>query len=162
CFFVKEAVEYESIRKFLSKRGYEEKDHLSFMEIAFPSFKSNKSVKVNLIGRDEIDTWCETYLLAFYGDNDLSEPVLKSVKRALMDRKTRFMLARYKDLPVGTLALYETRRFSGAYCVGTIPKFRNIGIASTMLEFAYSLSRKKGKKLVLQTFISDSVESFYL
>jgi len=160
-FFVKDSFEYFSIREFLMARSYEIKDRLSIMEITSPYFKVNEKVEVKIIGKEGIEKWCEIYLLSFYEDMSLFEPTVRATKRAFSEEKTKFILARYENLPVGTLALYGTNGVNGAYCVGTLPRFRNMGVASAMLRFAHELSNREGKKLTLQTFLSDSVENFY-
>jgi len=161
-FFVKDIEGYHIIGEKLRANGYRVIDQLSVMKMVSASFNGNAEVKPEVIGEDGIERWCETYLLSFYEENDLLVDVMEIAERALKDRRTKLILAIYDGVPAGTLALYETEKIGGVYCVGTLPRFRRSGVASTMLKFAYELSREDGKKLALQTFLTDSLERFYM
>lgn len=161
-FFLRDAEEYRAVGSELSANGYKVYDQLSIMEIASPSFDGNAEVKPEIIGEGEVEQWCETYLLSFYEEKNLLGPVVEVAERALKDGRTKLILAMHSGVPVGALALYETENMCGAYCVGTLPRYRHTGVASTMLKFAYELSREEGKRLALQTFLSDSLEKFYI
>jgi GNAT superfamily N-acetyltransferase len=162
CFYIRGDEGREAYRSTLLANGYSSIDSLSIMEIASASFRSNKEVDVEVIDEDGIEQWCETYILSFYEEKIRTEPVLRAVRKSRRGRRTRLILARYRDSPAGAAALYMAGGLCGAYCVGTVPRFRNIGVASTMLEFAYELSNRAGKRLALQTALSDSVEPFYI
>jgi len=161
-FFLREAEEYRAMGSELSANGYRVYDQLSVMEIASPSFDGNAEVKPEIIGEGEVQRWCETYLLSFYEEKVLLGHVVGIAERVLKDGRTKLILAMHEGVPMGTLALYETENVCGAYCVGTLPRYRHTGVASKMLKFAYELSREEGKRLALQTFLSDSLEKFYI
>jgi len=161
-FFLRESEEYRTVEGGLSANGYRIFDQLSVMEIASPSFDGNAEVIPMIIGEGELGRWCETYLLSFYGEKDLLGNVIGIAKRALRDRWAKLILAMHEGVPVGTLALYETEIICGVYCVGTIPRYRQKGVASRMIKFAYEFSRSEGKRLALQTFLSDSLEGYYI
>jgi len=154
--------EYRAVEGALSANGYKVHDQLSIMEITSPSFDGNPEVISQIIGEGEVGRWCEAYLLSFYEETDLLVPTFEVVKRAFRDGSTKLILAMYDGVPAGSLALYETEKICSAYCVGTLPRYRRMGVASTMLKFAHELSREVGKRLALQTFLSDSLEKFYI
>lgn len=152
---------YASVAKVLRK-GYEIVDAMSVMELKTPSFKTNPEVRIEVVDEGNVREWCEAYLLAFYGDKKLIIPVERVVKRIMRGKKSTLLLARHRGTVAGTTAMYRKGGLSGAYCVGTKPEFRNLKVATTLLEFVYSHSRDDGNRLVLQTMVSDEAEGLYL
>jgi len=161
-FFLRESEGYRTVEGGLSANGYRVIDQLSVMEITSPSFDGNAEIIPVIIGEAEVERWCETYLLSFYGEKGLLGNVVGIAERALKDHRVKLILAMHDGVPVGTLALYETENICGVYCVGTILSYRQKGVASRMIKFAYELSREKAKRLGLQTFLSDSLEGYYI
>jgi len=161
-FFIKKIRGYRIIGDKLRANGYRIVDGLSVMGMATASFNVNSEVKPEVIGEEGMERWCETYLLSFYEEKGLLGHVMGITDRAIKDKRARLILAEYDGVPAGTLALFETENIGGVYCVGTMPKFRRRGVASTMLKFAYELTREGGKKLALQTFLTDTLERFYM
>ncbi|MDA4131582.1 MAG: GNAT family N-acetyltransferase, partial [Thaumarchaeota archaeon] len=110
----------------------------------------------------KLERWADVYLKAFYGDTKLSKAVLAVLERVSKNKEASLLLASLGDRPVGALALFRSPGMLGVYCVGTIPDMRGAHVASTMLDFSNRLAINEGRKLILQTILSDSVESFYL
>ncbi len=158
--FLQKLRKYSKVEKIL-REGYEVVDGMSVMELRKPSFKTNPEVKVELVGAGNVREWSEAYLLAFYGDSKLISPVGRILKRIVRGMRATLLLARYRGVAAGTTAVYHDRGLSGAYCVGTRPEFRNLRVATTLLESVYSRSRRNGSKVILQTMISDKAEGLY-
>ena len=132
------------------------------MRLAGAIPKRVSGVTCRVIGTEKLDEWCETYLRAFYGELSLLKSVVASVKKALGEGRTRLVLASVGRKPAGTLAVHGRRGLSGVYCVGTIPEFRERGVATALLRRAKEISDSEGRTtLTLQTFRSDSLERFY-
>jgi len=151
---------YSGIEEALKR--YEAVDVMSVMELTAPSFKNNPEVKVEVVDANKARDWSETYLLSFYGDRGLMNPVERIVKKILKLKEATLLLAIYRGSAAGTAAIYRRGGLSGVYCVGTRPEFRNRGVASAMLESAHSKSKEDGDKVILQSMLSDEVETVYV
>src|SRR4029077_18703569 len=93
----------------------------------------------------------------------LSAKVNRVMQKVVKDRKASAVIARIGKEVVGCAALYRTKGgIAGAYCIGTGPRFRGGGGAAAMARFMRELAASEGRRLVLQTIASDSVEAFYL
>jgi GNAT superfamily N-acetyltransferase len=161
AFFLQRLPEHAHTRKLLLSRGYTLTDTFLVLRLAGAIPKRVSGVTCRVIGAEKLDEWCETYLRAFYGELSLLKSVVASVKKALGEGRTRLVLAFVRRKPAGTLAVYRWRRLAGVYCVGTIPEFRERGVATAMLRLAKEVTESEGTALTLQTFLSDSLEKFY-
>ena len=145
-----------------AKKGYRIADQMSVMELETPSFGVNPGLTLELGIRDGLDRWAEVYLRAFYGDTRLMKPVLSVIERMGTNKEAGLMLASMGERPVGVLAVFRSPGTMGVYCVGTLPEARKEHVASTMLEFCGRLAVSEGRKMILQTILSDSVEGLYM
>jgi len=95
-------------------------------------------------------------------ENGLSEVVTRVMKGLAEAPDVNLVLAWLKKKPAGCLALFKSQGACGVYCLSTHPDFRRMKVASTMLDLARRLAEKEGRRLILQTILSDSLEGFYL
>ena len=66
------------------------------------------------------------------------------------------------DFPAGVCLLFEKYGCLGLYCLGTLPNFRNRGIAQTILKTSLQIAHTmKYNKIFLQTFQNDNYIDFY-
>jgi hypothetical protein len=147
--------------KNLAKKAYRIADQMSVMEVESPSFKVNGELTLELGIDGKLKQWADVYLSAFYGDTKLMKPVLAVLTRVSENREAGLLLASLGERPVGALALFRSQGMLGVYCVGTVPDLRRAHVASTMLDFSNRLAVGEGRKLILQTILSDSVEVLY-
>ncbi len=145
-----------------TKKGYRIADQMSVMELETPSFKTNAKLVPETVAEGQLDRWATVYLEAFYGDTEILDVVLKTLRRVSGNKDVVLILATLDGKPAGCLALFRTQRVLGVYCVGTVPDMRGEHVASTMLDLAGKVAGKENRKLVLQTILSDSVEPLYL
>lgn len=160
-FFIKNSPDYEDVHSALMRMQYSVIDRFHILTLKEPRFRTNVKVECRILEDDDLELWCRTYLLSFYGDLLLLDEVYKCVKRAFLAGNNTFILAELNNEAAGTLAIHNSAGLLGVYCVGTVDKFRRKGVASTLLDFASNLSVDVGNDLVLQTFESDSVVEFY-
>jgi GNAT superfamily N-acetyltransferase len=146
----------------LEKKRYKITDQMSVMEVDEPLFELNAEQALTMGAKGELQQWAEVYLRSFYGDLKLLEKVMGVLERVSGNKDTSLVLAHLEKKPAGVLALHRTEGMLGVYCVGTIPEMRGRHIASTMLDFANKLAKSEGRKLILQTILSDSVEPLYV
>ncbi len=170
CILAEEGRPWDRLRASLSSRGYVARDKMLVME-SVPRVEgspaSNPEVEVVLIGSRsrgmELEDWTRTYLQAFYGNQKLSGAVNRIMRRVVKDKKASVILARMGQAAAGCAALYRTAGgVAGAYCIGTAPRFRKRGVAATTLSFMRGLAESEGRRLIIQTMASDSLERFYL
>lgn len=148
--------------KNFANKGYRIADQMSVMEIEAPSFNVNRELTMEMGGAGKLEQWSEVYLKAFYGETGLSKKVLAVLRWVSKNVDASLLLASLGERPVGVLALFRSPGMLGTYCVGTIPDARGKHVASTMLDFSNRLAASEGRKLILQTVLSDSVEPLYL
>jgi N-acetylglutamate synthase-like GNAT family acetyltransferase len=168
--FVEDGRPWDRLRASLTSRGYDVADKMLVME-ARPRAKKedppNSEVKVGVVGArtrgKDVQDWTRTYLQAFYGDQKLSDEVLRIMRKVVRDGKASVIIARIGKDVVGCAALYRTKgNIAGAYCIGTAPQFRGRGVATTMVKYMRELAESEGRRLILQTIASDGVEGLYL
>jgi GNAT superfamily N-acetyltransferase len=168
--FVEDGGPWDKLNTSFASKGYVVKDRMLVMENR-PSAKggsaTNAQVKVAVVGQrsrgKDVQEWTRTYLQAFYGDQRLSDKVNRIMLKVVKDKKASVVLARIGKDVVGCAALYRTKGgIAGAYCIGTAPRFRGGGVAAATVRFLRDLSASEGRKLILQTIASDSVEGLYL
>jgi GNAT superfamily N-acetyltransferase len=105
--------------------------------------------------------WSGAYLSAFYGGLDLM-PTVGRVVRRLRRTYSTLLEARIGGQVAGVLALHRTGKLAGAYCVGTVPKFRRRGVAGMLLARGREIASSEGRVLFLQALESEGAGRFYL
>ena len=148
--------------RMLEQRGYRIANQMAVMEIDEASFKVNPSLRIEQVADSELETWSEVYLDSFYGELSQIQTVMVVVRKLAKVKEASLLLGTVAGRPVGVVALFRTGTVCGAYCVGTHHEWRRKQVASTMLEFSYRMAVKEGRRLILQTILSDSTEGLYL
>jgi len=149
----------------LEKQGYRIVDQMSVMEIGEeePSFEINPDLKIEEVTEKErVGDWADVYLDAFYGESVQLKPVMGALRRVVGTKESTLLVGTIGGRPVGVLALHRTGKVCGVYCVGTRRDWRGKHIASTLLDFSHKQAVEEGRRLILQTILSDSVEGLYL
>jgi GNAT superfamily N-acetyltransferase len=160
-FLVQEARKWRPLRALLEHRGYEVLDSMSVMRAGRAALGHNPGVEIEM-GTGFVEDWSRVYLESFYGRTRLMSVVEKIVEKAGKDEDVGLLVARVGGKPVGCASVYRTEGTIGAYCVGTIPRFRHRHVGTAMLGAIRRLARKEKRTLILQTMLSDSAEPFYV
>jgi GNAT superfamily N-acetyltransferase len=105
--------------------------------------------------------WVSAYLRAFYGSEELAGSVIPIVNRLLKAKAATLLEAKVKGRVAGSLAMFRTGGLAGVYCVGTVPEFRKMGVATRLLARAREIADAEGRELILQTLESDGAGLFY-
>jgi GNAT superfamily N-acetyltransferase len=169
CILVEEGRPWDKLLTSLSRNGYVGSDKMLVMESrqkARGSKSHDSKVEISVIGprpkARELQDWTRTYLDAFYGDQKLNKAVGKIMSGVVKDTKASVILARVGKEAAGCAAMFRTAGgITGAYCIGTAPRFRRRGVAAAMVAFMLKVAQSEGRRLVLQTMASDSLEGFY-
>ena len=160
--FVRQDRNHPRLLRALAGGGYKIADQMAVMEIETPSFAVNHDIELEVGLGGRLEDWATTYLMAFYGDKTRLKAVMQILRSISEVKEVSLMLARLNDEPAGCLALFNSDKVCGVYCLATHPDFRKMNVASTMLELSSRLAANGGRKLILQTILSDSLEKFYL
>jgi len=160
--FVRQDRNHPRLLRALAGAGYRIADQMAVMEVESPSFAVNHDVELVVGVEGNPEEWADTYLMAFYGEKSQLKPVMRVLESLSGAKDVSLMLARLNGRAAGCLALFRSDKVCGAYCVGTRPEFRRMNVASTMLDLSRKLAANEGRRLILQTILSDSLEAFYL
>jgi len=169
--FVEEGRPWDRMRACLASRGYVAVEKMFVMESL--SDTKSKSSPNPAVGVDEVDRgprgskelqeWTRIYLQAFYGSQGLQDKMIRIMRKVVKDKKASVYLARIGQTAAGCGVMYRTSgSVAGAYGIGTAPPSRRKGVAATMLRHIRDVAQKEGRRLVLQTMASDSLEGFYV
>jgi GNAT superfamily N-acetyltransferase len=146
----------------LRRAGYRVVDSMSVLELGRPSFNTNDSIAVRAVKSSSQQDWSRAYLQSFYGDTKLLPHVKRIVKRLSGLRDVVLLEAALRGRTAGVLAVQRSKGLAGVYCVGTLPRFRRMGVAGTLITAAGRIAEEEGRRLILQTLESDRAETFYL
>ncbi len=148
--------------KALTKTGYRKADTMTVLASTRSPRSAGRSqgVKISLSGSAR--EWSRVYLRAFYGDERLLPQVTRIVRRLNEMTRVTLLEAKLEGAVAGVLAIYRTPGLAGVYCVGTLPKFRRMGVAGALVDRAKEVASSEGRRLFLQTLESDGTEPFYL
>jgi ribosomal protein S18 acetylase RimI-like enzyme len=150
-----------SSASLLRTRGYSVVDAMAVMESGKTAIPVNGEVLVRQAGPQDIDQWSETYLLSFYGELTLKSRMVEVAKRLSRLEGATLLIGELDGKVAGVSALYETPGYLGLYCLGTLPKCRGRGVARSLLGAAQSIAVREGRKLVLQSLLSEETHPFY-
>lgn len=146
----------------LNSRGYLVLDRMSVLVLGSPNVLTEQKAVITWVEPGGEEGWARVYSQSFYGDDSQIRGVTNVVKSAVGSHESSFLEATVDGRLAGALALHRTKNVLGVYCVGTLPEFRGRGVAGTLLGQAARTGAAEGRSVVLQTFLSDGVEGFYL
>jgi ribosomal protein S18 acetylase RimI-like enzyme len=153
---------FDSCRKLstsLRKMGYTHLDKMTVMRLSRPNIRPNRAVSIRRT--TDVGSWCDAYLLSFYGDLSLKPRVLPILSRLARSRRVTMLEANFRGRLAGVTALYRTPDLLGLYCLGTVPECRRMGVAHSLLDEARRVAKSEGRTLVLQSLVSEGAVSFY-
>jgi ribosomal protein S18 acetylase RimI-like enzyme len=99
-----------------------------------------------------IDVFCRSFSVPWWKD-EVARIITKNAGRL------ELLLAYHGGRPAGCAALYTKNKVTGLYCLGTLPRFRSMGIATSILQGAKALA--KSDFLFLQTLASENLLGLY-
>jgi GNAT superfamily N-acetyltransferase len=151
-----------SAMKTLDQSGYQTSETMVVMiSTGHSRLIGRPDAEIQQVSTELVKEWSQAYLVSFYDDDALMPAVARVVERILRRRSVTLLEARLNGAVAGVLAIFRTPRLAGIYCVGTVPKFRRMGVAGTLLGRAAEIASSEGRRLILQTLKSDGAEDFY-
>ncbi|HYC12530.1 MAG TPA: GNAT family N-acetyltransferase [Nitrososphaerales archaeon] len=145
----------------LRKAGYTDVDRMVVWVAGDDHIHPSEEVVVRKAEPREADAWCDAYLLSFYGDLSQRKTVLRVVKRLSRLARVSLLVAESKGKVLGVTALFRSSKLLGLYCLGTLPTHRGRGIARSILAASRVMAAEEGRKLVLQSLLSEETHPFY-
>ena len=119
---------------------------------------------------DKFDKWLNVYSASFGIDiekratirTSLQKKNFRESKFILYEQKLKEKAISHNLRPMGCCLLFPTNDVLGLYCLGTVQRFRNKGIASSLIDFAITYAKMNGFNLIgLQTLHSEHTTGFY-
>jgi len=112
---------------------------------------------VHHIARKDSLLWAEVFCKS-YDCLDWSDEVNSIVHDSISD--VEYLVD--SEFNSSCVALYEKNSMLGLYCLGTIPEFRNKGLAKSLIYYALNKVREKNLDfLMLETYARDNLLRFY-
>jgi GNAT superfamily N-acetyltransferase len=145
----------------LKGHGYADVDRMVVMSSGSDPIQRSEGVLVRPAASRDVNEWCETYLLSFYGALLQKPQVLRIVKRLSRLDKVTLLVAEFDGRVAGVTALYRSPGLLGLYCLGTVPTLRGRGVARSLLGSAQGIAAAEGRTLVLQSLLSEETHPFY-
>ncbi len=158
-FFIQESC--GGIITKMIESGYEQVDRMAVMTPGATKLQAIRNLRVEVASGAGFKDWATGYLQSFYGSLDLLPSVTAVLQPMEALRDATLLVGRVRSTVAGVLALHRTPGLLGVYCVGTVPEFRGIGVAASMLQAALEAGEPEGRKVVLQTILSDGYEPYY-
>ena len=163
CVYISPLSEPKDIKEILFKKGFQLQDKMAIMNHYGHSIKNSSSeIKVEEVYEDAVERWCKTFALAFDIPSSWYTELNKRCKVVHQDSRVKLYVA-YNDMEdIGTIAIFSDKGVSGSYCVGTIPSYRERGVATQLLSIGIEYSKRIGNTvLCLQTLYQDDAIDFY-
>ncbi len=142
----------------LEEYNYQLYDKISvlLLESAY-LIKGVEGIIIKEVLLDELQSWVDVYAIAFD-----SFAYREEIYDRLINADLNLYIANVKDKIVGCMALLATRELLGLYCLGVLPEYRRLGVASSLIRYGYEHAKINSKMLFLQTFISENLVRYYI
>ena len=117
----------------------------------------------DVIETRDVGLWNEIFMRSYSINPAWESELIRRERLFSNDKNTALFLAREKNEAAGCMLLHKIPDdFVGIYCLGTLPKMRNRGIAKLLMKTAEGYASRIGSKyLTLQTVASDGVTPMY-
>jgi GNAT superfamily N-acetyltransferase len=147
----------------LLEKGFTLIDSMSVLK----STTNNIEYDTNVIDVIKIDTnsipiWVDVFCDAF-DVLDWKYEVERIIKSHFKELTLLLSFLNNKNnIPAGCAALFHRSNLIGLYCLGTVPAFRGLGIATKMIKVALGIARRRGLNFIfLQAFANEGFLGFY-
>jgi len=150
------------LEKIMTELGFQTYDKFYVMKRGQDEVPEPSSIALREISEKDLNDWIKVYMAAFDIPNTWQREISRRTRRILKSERSLLLLAYVTRKPAATLATYFSNGLAGLYCIGTDPKFRDRGVASSMINASISLALdRRCKALCLQTLKQDRLLDFY-
>ncbi len=149
-----------SLKAELERRGYTLHDTMPvLLHEGIYRLRHSGDISVEKVMRGNLRSWVDLFVAAFGAEDWRSE-----VERRLASSfdNLELHLAYVKGSPGGCAALFEKNSLLGLYCLGVLPAYRKTGMGTALLAVGAEAARARNAKLLLQTFQSEGLVSYYV
>lgn len=162
-FYVTPLTYLEDFDKILKEKGFEEWDKMDVMQYAGDApLPFERSVEIRRVDIETMNTWVKVYTESFNINMSQTQEYLKRGAAIVTRSDTDFLLAYVKGEEAGCIALYSKNGVGGLYSLGTLPKFRRIGVATSLLKAAINCSQeRRNDTLILQVLRQTGLTRLY-
>lgn len=150
CFVVSPATRPHTFANSLLGAGFQlvlEEDAMIFTGKE-KSFTANPDVNVVADDGSLLDVWTDVNIKGFGVPVVLRDAFLDMFGKAIQYKGTKSYLGYFQGKPAGVCALISFNNVGGIFSVGTIPEYRNKGVASALLHKAIVDSSTTGNSLL--------------
>ena len=126
------------------------------------NFKYDIRFKLTNVNKNTLKDWIDCYMKSFEISEKFRNKLNNIINNIYQNKKNKFFLSTLDNNIVGCLILFSDNKIGGIYCVGTNPEYRNMGVASFILNSTIKHSTQIGNtETILQTLLSDQLDIFY-
>ena len=162
CIFISPLTKPDNLKTSLTKIGFKKSDKILVMKNKNNNFKYDMKFKLKDVNQNNLEEWITCYMKSFEITEKFRSKLNNIINNIYQNKKNKFFLSILDNNIVGCLILFSENKIGGIYCVGTNPEYRNIGVASFILNHAIKYSKQIGNTdTILQTLLSDQLEIFY-
>ena len=141
-------------------------------ESYYQGFKIPEEIIIEDVQYSQKEEYVKTFHLSYAGDNpddpyaNLPEYYSKSLLRSFDAKNPNFKIyyvwAKYQNKIIGVASMYSDGITAGVYGLGTIEKYRKLGIGASLMKFLYEKAVAENiSVLMLQTEYKSYVEKWY-
>ena len=162
CVFISPLTEPDNLKNLLIKIGFKQSDKILVMRNRNHNFKYDIRFKLTNVNKNTLEDWINCYMKSFEISEKFRNKLNNIINNIYQNKKNKFFLSTLDNNIVGCLILFSDNKIGGIYCVGTNPEYRNIGVASFILNSTIKHSTQIGNtETILQTLLSDQLDIFY-
>lgn len=130
------------------------------------------NLRIEEVDGPKRDVYVDAFTTAYSGDDPDDpygqlDPAYAECLRDSFDRDVRryrkyYVMASLGDIPVGVATLFTAGPFAGVYGVGTVPKYRQMGIGEAVMGYLAATAFRDGAEhILLQTEAGSPVHRWY-
>ncbi len=149
----------QNLKRRLEERNYILFDKISvlLLESAY-IIKGVKGIAIKKISKDDLMQWINIYSIAFDAEDYKSELYNRLKDLNSLD----LYIATIKGVITGCMALLPSTHLVGLYSLGVLPNYRRLGVASTLIRYAYDYAYSNNLDLFLHACLSKSMLNYYI
>ncbi len=165
CIYISPLTHPKNLKATLQDIGFREWDQLCVMEFvgaAGVEAPEPSNLVVQRIGRDLLDSWIQIFAESFVVIPPQVEEYSARARHLPLNGAVELFMANLGGEPAGCAALYSKNGVGGVYSVGTLPRFRRMGVATALLKAVVQRSKALGNSsTILQVFSETGPVNLY-
>ena len=162
CFYITPFLNNNELVKKITDKGFKESDQLYVMIHSGGDTKLKGPIDVTKIKPYQIDVWIKVFSESCLVSSNQIPEYLRRTKTISLRSDVDLFLATVYGQVAGCAGLFSKNNVGGCYFLGTIAKYRIMGVASSLLnKITYENNNRMNKILIIQSLKNDKLEQFY-